>query len=362
MATIYDVARLAGVSAKTVSRVMNGNGPVGARTREAVEGAMAELGYVPSNAARTMRSNRSGLIGVVTGAISAAQEPTRPAGLPDLLIVQGIQQVLAAREMTVMIADTGGRADRVPPLVRAFLEHRAEGLIYVADHHQRVELPRLGRPAPLVLANCFDGLGTPSVLPDDRRGQRDLVERLAAAGHRRIAYVSLREDMAATPLRTQGYREALERSGLPFDPALVRAGYRGDGEGETPLLDATVGGLLALPDPPTVLCCGNDAMAMRVYGLLRSRGVRVPDDMGVAGYDDYRVIAETLHPPLTTVDLPYAAMGARAAERLLDLISGEGRDDRSPTLVAGPVHWRGSVTPRVPEAAPHLERRLGGTT
>jgi LacI family transcriptional regulator len=84
-------------------------------------------------------------------------------------------------------------------------------------------------------------------------------------------------------------------------------------------------------------------MAMMVYGILRSMGRKVPDELGVAGFDNYRAIAETLYPPLTTVELPYNAMGARAGERLLALISGEGRNDTAPVLVAGPVHWRGSV-------------------
>lgn len=362
MATIYDVAKRAGVSAKTVSRVLNDAGPVGARTREAVRAAMQELGYVPSNAARTMRSNRSGLIGLITGAISAAQEPTQPAGLPDLFIVQGIQRVMAAADMTLMVADTGGRRDRVPLLVRTFLEHRAEGLIYVADYHQRVELPPIPAATPLVLANCLDAAGTPAVLPDDRRGQRELTGRLAEAGHRRIAYLTLRGVMEATRLRTLGYRDALEAAGLPFDPDLVRVADLGGGEGEAELLRSVIDGMLRLPEPPTVLCCGNDAMAMRVYGILRSRGIRVPDEISVAGYDNYRVIAETLYPPLTTVDLPYAALGARGAERLLALISGKGRDDRSPTLVAGPVLWRDSVTAPVAGAASQPRPQSGGTT
>jgi LacI family transcriptional regulator len=84
-------------------------------------------------------------------------------------------------------------------------------------------------------------------------------------------------------------------------------------------------------------------MAMMVYGILRSMGRRVPDEIGVAGFDNYRAIAETLYPPLTTVELPYNAMGVRAGERLLALISGEGRNDPEPVLVAGPVHWRASV-------------------
>ncbi|WP_051521596.1 LacI family DNA-binding transcriptional regulator [Rubellimicrobium mesophilum] len=351
MATIYDVARLANVSAKTVSRVLNEDGPVGPRTRQAVQEAIAQLGYVPSNAARMMRSNRSGLVGLITGAITAAQEPTHPAGLPDLLIVQGIQRVMADQDMTLMVADTGGRADRIPRLVRTFLEHRAEGLIYVADYHQRVRLPPVAGSTPLVLANCFDDAGTPAVLPDDRRGQHDLVARIAAAGHRRIAYLTLREDMVATSLRSLGYRDALAEAGLPFDPRLVQVAYLSDGEEDSRILVEAIDRLLELPDPPTVLCCGNDAMAMRVYGILRSRGVRVPEDMSVAGYDNHRIIAETLYPPLTTVELPYRDMGQRAAERLLACISGQGRDEPTPTLVSGPVLWRASVTDR-PAANP----------
>ena len=116
MATIYDVARIAKVSAKTVSRVLNADAPVGHKTRSAVEAAMAELGYVPSNAARMMRSQKSGLVGLITGAISLSTEPLQPQGLPDLFIVQGIQRAMASSEMTLMIADTGGRLERVQQL------------------------------------------------------------------------------------------------------------------------------------------------------------------------------------------------------------------------------------------------------
>lgn len=351
MATIYDVAKLAKVSAKTVSRVLNGDAPVGRETREAVEAAMATLGYVPSNAARMMRSNKSGLVGLITGAISLPNEPTLPSGLPDLFIVQGIQKAMASSEMTLMIADTGGRLDRVPHLIQTFLRHRVEGLIYVAEYHQKVELPRVPADTPLVLANCFDSIGTPAVVPDDQRGQRDLVARLIAAGHRRIAYLTLPPHMVANTLRTAGYYEALGQAGIPADPALVECGDFDGREDETQILWETIDRMLRLPDPPTVLCCGNDKMAVRVYGILRSRGLKVPDEISVAGYDNYRVMAETLYPPLTTVDLSYSAMGVRAAQKLLAMISDpaaarQAREERTPTLVAGPVYWRGSVTER----------------
>jgi LacI family transcriptional regulator len=345
MATIYDVARLAGVSPKTVSRVLNGDGPVGGKTRDLVEAAIAQLGYVPSNAARMMRSSRSGLVGVITGAISMA-DGAKPTGLPELVIVQGIQQAFSRTPITLMIADTGGRLDRVPALFDTFLRHRVEGLIYVAEYHQEVRLPAIPEGTPLVLANCFDRAGTPAILPDDRRGMYDLVSRLIVAGHRRIGYLTLFQALPATHLRTQGYRMALAEAGLAYDAVLVDPSELEHAEGETQLLWDAIDRMLALPDPPTVFCCGNDKMALTVYGILRSRGLRVPDDISVAGYDNHRVIAETLYPPLTTVELPYNAMGARAAQRLMAMISGDARDDRGPLLVAGPVHWRQSVTER----------------
>lgn len=346
MATIYDVARAANVSPKTVSRVLNGDAPVGKKTRDAVNAAIAALGYVPSNAARMMRSNKSGLIGLITGAISASSEPAQPAGLPELLLVRGIQQTIGPTGKTLMIADTGGHSERVPDLIKTFIEHRVEGLIYVAEYHQRVELPPVPADTPLVLTNCFDDKGTPAVLPDDRRGEHDLVARIISAGHERIAYLTLREGIVATKLRRQGYRDALAEAGIPYDPLLVETGELDSADGETQVLWDAIDRMLRLPSPPTVFCAGNDRLALKVYGILRSRGLRVPDDISVAGYDNYRVIAETLYPPLTTVELPYTAMGVRAAQRLIGLISGESPSEPGPAIVAGPVYWRGSVTER----------------
>ncbi len=344
MSTIYDVARIAGVSAKTVSRVLNSDAPVGKQTREAVEKAIAQLGYVPSNAARMMRSNRSGLIGLITGAISRLPEPTQPDGLPELFIVQGFQKALAGSGMTLMIADTGGVVEKASPLIDTFLRHRVEGLLYVAEYHQKVTLPAIPDGTPMVLVNCFDDRGTPAIVPDDRRGQHDLVARLIAAGHRRIGYLTLRTEMVAGRLRRDGYRAALAEAGIEYDPALVENCDLEGREGETQLLWEAIDRMLRLPRPPSVFCCGNDKMALRVYGLLRSMGRKVPTEVSVAGYDNYRVIAEALYPPLTTVDLPYTAMGVRAAQRLMAMISGEIREGKGPTLVAGPVYWRESVT------------------
>lgn len=350
MATIHDVARRAGVSSKTVSRVLNSDAPVNVETRRRVEAAMDAMGYVPSSAARAMRSRRSGLVGLITGAITLNPETRDLRGLPDLPIVQGIQATLSEADATLLIADTGGREDRVPKLMRTFAEHRVEGIIYVADHHTEVALPlQAGRQ--LVLVNCFDRAGTPCVLPDDRGGQRQLTESLIAAGHRRIAYIGLPENLVATGLRVQGYRDALQAAGISFDPALVSTADLDQPDGQS-AFGAAIEGVLATTPRPTVIACGNDRMAMAAYGLLRSRGLAVPRDISVAGYDDYQLISESLFPALTTAELPYRRMGERAAEMLMRMVRAktEETEESGPQLISGSVKWRDSVRTLTPQA------------
>ena len=250
MATIYDVASASGVSPKTVSRVINGDEAVKKTTRDKVESAIQTLGYVPSTAARAMRSNKSGLVGLITGAISLSPNRTESSGLPDLFIVKCIQRAMEASGKTLLIADTGGKMDRVPRLIRTFEEHRVEGLIYVADHHRKVELPPVSAATKLVLANCYHDRGTPSVLPDDYRGQFNLVQALIAKGHSHIAYLILSPRLEATIHRTQGYRDALSQAGIAFDPALLIPADMDipDQDAEEQLLwVAPVQGALALP-------------------------------------------------------------------------------------------------------------------
>lgn len=347
MSTIYDVAKAAQVSPKTVSRVLNGDAPVGKKTRQAVEKAMAELGYVPSSAARTMRSHRSGLIGLVTGAISLSPQDPSNSGLPDIFIVQGVQQGLNGSGKTLLISDTGGQSDRVPGLMRTFVEHRVEGIIYVADHHRRITLPPLVGSSRVVLANCYDDAGTPAVVPDDRGGQYRLVREIISKGHRRIAYLTLAEQLDATRLRTAGYRAALEEAGIAYDPELVVPAdtVDEDTEAQAACLWAALDAVLSRSEPPTAICCGNDRMAMRAYGMLRSRGLELPDDIAVAGYDDYRAISDSLFPRLTTVELPYVKMGKRAAERLLSAVADTEPHSPAPETIGGDVIWRESVAP-----------------
>jgi hypothetical protein len=153
----------------------------------------------------------------------------------------------------------------------------------------------------------------------------------------------------------------LAAAGISFDSWLLAHVDFDQTEVGSQLLEDTIDQMLRLDAAPTVLCCGNDQMAVIVYGILRSMGRKVPDEIGVAGFDNYRAIAEILYPPLTTVDLPYNALGVRAGERLLHLISGQDREDRTPTSVAGPVHWRASINEMRPKKRGLTHHREGGT-
>ena len=164
-------------------------------------------------------------------------------------------------------------------------------------------------------------------------------------GHRRIGFLTLPANHVARRLRLRGYRRALKSSGIAFDPSLVVTGALVDPAEEYDGLPAALDRLLALPAPPTAICCANDKMAMRVYALLNGRGKRIPEDISVVGYDDYRIITEHLHPTLTSVELPYRAIGARAAERMVQLLSGpEEPNETVVDLISGPVAWRQSAT------------------
>jgi LacI family transcriptional regulator len=260
--------------------------------------------------------------------------------------VQAIQQTLASEGMTLLISDTGGNVERVPVLARTLREHRVEGLFYVAKHHMPVDLPLAGQADRLVLVNAFDAAGSPCVVPDDRDGQRQLVAAVIAAGHRRIGFLTLATQLVAYGLRLEGYRRALEEAGIDYDPALVIDADRDGGPAEREALDAAIDQLLALDAPPTVLCCGNDRLAVTVYGLLRARDITVPEQMSVAGYDDYRVISETLYPQLTTMELPYARMGETAARLMLGELRGGAPIAAGARIeVPGALRWRDSVRP-----------------
>ena len=262
--------------------------------------------------------------------------------------------------MTLLISDTGGDAGRIPPLVRTLREHRVEGLFYVADHHQRVE-PAGGRPGGAAgagerLRRRRDAL-RPARRPARPAGAdrgadrpRPSAHRLPDAADRARGAPPAARRLPASAGRGRDRASTRRSSSTPTGTERRRSGRRCARRSTR---------CCALDAPPTVLCCGNDRLAVTVYGILRARGIAVPEEMSVAGYDDYRVISETLYPPLTTMELPYGRMGeargAADARRPARRRDGAARNPR--IEVRGELRWRASVTPGPADATNNQPRR-----
>ncbi|MDP4300203.1 LacI family DNA-binding transcriptional regulator [Leptothrix discophora] len=348
MATIHDVAQLAGVSIKTVSRVVNREPRISPETFEKVSRAIEMLGYEPHRGARLMRSGKSGLIGFITGLFSDIEVAKTRAGLSDLNILRGAQLACSAAGKTLLAADIGTGArpqtDSVAQLLKTFASHRVEGILYAAPYHQQVLLPAV-KDTPLLLVNCHDLAGTPAVVPDDERGQARVVDHLVAQGHRRIGYIGVDENMVAGRLRKAAFLAACQRHGLDLDlcPARTGSDIR-ERDPFLPLLPALTQ-ILQRPQRPTALCLGNDVMALQTIRELEALGIHVPGDIAVIGYDNDEVICEAARPRLSTVVLPYFEMGQLAVRRLLDLMAGQAPAGEVRSRVAGELVVRDSVPP-----------------
>ena len=347
MTTIYNVAEVARVSIKTVSRVMNEESKVRPDTKQRVLEAMKALDYYPSIAARTMVTQKTGLIGLITSAITSASKVPELAGLPSIDLVKGIQSVIETSGKTLMIADTGGDVKHSEKLAQTFKEHRVEGMIYVSDFNQTVKAPSLFSDIPSVLVNCFDSSGkTPAVTPDDEIGGYKMAEAAIRKGHRHIGFLSLPTERVAGIDRQNGFRRAHKEMGIPLNEDLIIPCSKGGAnfETENKLMTEGLSRILSFENRPTAICCGNDRMAMNLYKLFNQLGISIPEDISVIGFDNYTMISELLEPRLTTVELPYTEIGKRGGEKLLNFIQGDEEESEDfLETVPGEVIWRNSV-------------------
>jgi LacI family transcriptional regulator len=311
MVSIKEVAKKAGVSVKTVSRVINNESGVRESTRQRVLRSVEELGYLPHAGARNMRTKRSQTIGLITDEIA-----TTPFAVN---IIRGAQDLAWAHNKLLLIANTDGDKQKEDLAIRMMLERRVEGIIYATWFHRAVEVPDSIREQPLVLVDCYseDGLLT-SVVPDEIQGGRDATEALIGKGHQRIGFINLTSGTPAALGRLQGYREAIDAHGIPFDPTLVRNNE--SGQADEGYEQARI--LMSQPNPPSALFCGNDRTAMGAYQALKELGFHIPQDVAVIGVDNQEVIAAYLRPSLSTMALPHYAMGQWAVQYLLEHTKG----------------------------------------
>ena len=316
MVSIKDVARIAGVSDKTVSRVVNREPNVTQDTIEKVQSAIDALGYIPNLAARSIRSSRTNIIGIITDYIS-----TTPYSGD---IVRGVQDWAGANGRTVLLANTDGNAEREANIWRTFKAHRIDGVLYVAMYHRTVA-PASGDvsiPTVLVNSHAEAGLTYSSIEPDDFGGSYALTQHLVELGHRRIGYIRLNPLLLGANQRLDAFLAATQAGGIAENDIIVRLGMEGPIGAETNYVYREALSILSMPNRPTALVCGNDEMALQAYLAALSLGLRIPDDITIVGFDDFRTVSLALKPELTTVALPYYDLGWQGAEMLNDLTEG----------------------------------------
>ncbi|HEY0756497.1 MAG TPA: LacI family DNA-binding transcriptional regulator [Ktedonobacteraceae bacterium] len=307
--TILDIARIAGVSKSTVSRVLNQHARVNPETRERILHVIAEHDFAPSLNAKGLRG-QSQLIGMLVPALSWSLI---------LESIQGIAQVAERSAYEIILYSFMANKDFSDVLDRVMATRLTAGLLAMLQTQSTAHLLELYRQGiPIVLVNNI-GLRTelPLVVADNYGGAYQAVRYLTSLGHRRIAYISGPFSLPCAHDRYQGYCAALKDVGLTPDPALFQQGRFEIVSGR-----ASTEALLELAEPPTAIFAANDEMAYGVLDVAKMHGLRVPEDLSVIGFDDIAPSAST-HPALTTIRQPFREMGQCAAELLLSLLDAQ---------------------------------------
>jgi len=316
--TLADVAREVGVSAKTVSRVLNEDGPVSPTTREQVLAAVAKLGFQPNLMARNIRvGGPDTTIGLV---------------IPDLgnpffgAVARSIEDTVRERGLTLLMGSSADDADRERALTDKFLARRVSILMVVpsvgADHSHLKTQRAAGLPVVFVDRPGV-GLSTDSVVSSNRAGAQEGVAHLVAHGHRRIGFVGdLPVKLYTRRERFAGYRAALQEAGIPYDRSLVTSAH------DQQAAATATAQLLGLADPPTALFAGNNMVALGIVAEL-SRGER--KDVALVAFDDVP-LAEALEPALTVVAQDPEEIGRAAAATALSRLDGDRSRARTITV------------------------------
>jgi LacI family transcriptional regulator len=306
-----DVGRMAGVSAMTVSRVVNGKGAVDTETQRRVEEAILALDYVPNRLARGLVSQKTRTIGLII------PDVVNPFFAP---VVRGAESAARKAGYRILLCNSEGDLRLEREYIEDLIAHRVEGLLLAPanDQSRSSILPLLRGSFPLVLIDReLPDVDCDLIVSDNVNGARRLVEHLVAVGHREIAHISDAEDTSTGRERLDGYRKALEVAGVPFQSELVIrttvdriGGYRATQE------------ILARDPLPTAIFAVNNMTAIGAMEALRERGLSVPRDMGLVCFDDVEHLA-ILSPFLTVVDQPAETFGRLGAQLLLERMTGK---------------------------------------
>jgi len=331
--SIKDIARAAHVSHPTVSRALSDSPLVNGETAKRIRQIAASLGYRPSAIARSLATKRTKTIGVVVTSIA---DPF----IAD--VISGVEEAANDHGYSVFLANSNANPDREVKVVHSFHERRVDGILVTASRVGALYVPLLSQlKVPIVLINNQHPDGTDefiySVTIDNIKASTEVMRHLIGLGHKRIAYIGDRGGLQSDNERLAGYRHGLACAGYPFLPDLV---VHGDGkpEGGGHAMEQ----LLALPKPPTAVFCYNDMSALGALRVLHGRGIRVPEDLSLVGFDDLAIASYT-SPLLTTVSQPKQQMGRMAMEILIKLLSRV--DSKTNIKVEGELIIRESTAP-----------------
>ena len=339
--TIFDVAKVAGVSIKTVSRVVNHEPNVRDSTRERVEDAIAVLKYRPDQSARNLASHRSHLIGLIYDDPAAY---TTPSGGYILDMQQGALEACRSALSELLIHPCDFRKKNVAVELKSFIEDtRLAGIVLAAPLSNMPNIVRAIRSTGTPFVKLSPGKHNGkqlSVSTNDREISAEMTRYLAGLGHKRIAYITGDPDHAAVANRFLGYQDGLRESGLELSERLVAAGDNSFDSGSR-----CAQKLLAQKSPPTAILAANDDMAAGVVRAANSLGINVPGQLSVAGFDDI-ALARQIDPPLTTIRQPLVRMAAKAASMLVK--NNGDNDAETAAVIPATIKIRESTGP-----APH---------
>lgn len=305
-ATMTDVAERAGVSQATVSLVLNGvsNARISAATRSRVFAAAEELDYKNRHFPPASPAGQK-VIGLFLDEVSATPFATR--------FIEGARDEAARHDITLALFPTAGNAALEEAALAMLRQTKALGVIYATLLTRRIRLPRHFGGMPLALLNCVEAKNRyPSVTPDDFSGGEAAAELLIAHGHRAIAHLGGEQMLNAARQREAGFRHALARHGVPVIEDFVTRGGWSIRSGRE-----RAHALLSLPRPPSAVFCFNDRMALGCYQAAAEKGLSVPGDLSIVGFDN-EDIASQLDPALTTLVLPHDEMARWAVTALVD--------------------------------------------
>jgi LacI family transcriptional regulator, galactose operon repressor len=305
MTGIKDVAAHAGVSVATVSRVLNDSPKVSGETRARVRASVAALRYRPNAVARSLRTEATRTLGLIVGDI------LNPFFA---VLARAVEDEARAAGYTVVIGNADERPERQDHYVRTLLEQRVDGLLIcpTAEVTPLVE-DCVAAGGPLVfLDRTLPGLDVPSVRVDGTGAVHELIRHLRDLGHRRVAFISGPALLSTGRERARAYEDAMRANGLELRDEYLEAGDFQAASGR-----AIAARLLDLPEPPEVVFAGDNLMALGALDEIRARGMRIPDDVALASFDD---VAWFVHvdPPITAIAQPAGELGRRAVRVLLE--------------------------------------------